>query len=289
MRRFAVAAALLCICGPSIAAYTLQLTETGGNVVGVGSGSLNTDSLSVVFSGGYNAFLIPNGAAAIVGPAGGTNIDAWGPISGPAIVGPGNAQVLADTGGGDKAGVVGTGGLVVAQGYVSGAPMAASSTWNAATFASLGLTPGEYVWTWGTGATADSFTLRIGLMQTITFTSTAPVGALVGGATYTVAATGGASGNPVVFTIDPAAAGVCSIAGTAVSFSGPGTCMINANQVGGSGYAPAPQAQQSFNVAALPLPAASIPTLSEWGLICISTVMAMLGISRMRRRKSVPL
>ena len=289
MRRFTVAAAMLCMCGPSIAAYTLQLTETGGNVVGNGNGSLNTDSLSVVFSGGYNAFLISTSGAVIVGPEAGTNIDIWGPLSGPSAVGPGNVQVLADAGGGDKAGVFGAGGVVVSQGYVSGTPMTSTSTWNAATFVSLGLTPGEYVWTWGTGATADSFTLRIGLMQAITFTSTAPAGALVGGAAYTVAATGGASGNPVVFTIDPAAAGVCSIAGTAVSFVGPGTCVINANQVGGGGYAPAPQAQQSFNVAAQPLPAASIPTLSEWGLVGISSVMALLGIARMRRRKSAPL
>jgi hypothetical protein len=85
--------------------------------------------------------------------------------------------------------------------------------------------------------------------QAITFTSTAPVAAAVGGATYAVTATGGASGNPVVFTIDAAATSVCSIAGSTVSFIGVGTCVIDANQAGNANYTAAPQAQQSFAVA----------------------------------------
>jgi len=47
-------------------------------------------------------------------------------------------------------------------GYVSGNPLSDTSTYNNATFASLGVTPGTYVWTWGTGTHADSFTLQIG-------------------------------------------------------------------------------------------------------------------------------
>ncbi|HXU45065.1 MAG TPA: Ig-like domain-containing protein, partial [Thermoanaerobaculia bacterium] len=83
--------------------------------------------------------------------------------------------------------------------------------------------------------------------QTITFTSTAPVGATVAGPTYTVTATA-TSGLPVTFTIDPSAASVCTIAGSTVSFIGAGTCVINANQAGDGTYNPAPQAQQSFLV-----------------------------------------
>ena len=66
--------------------------------------------------------------------------------------------------------------------------------------------------------------------QTITFTSTAPSTASVGGATYTVTAAGGGSGNPVIFTIDAAASAVCSISLAVVSFLTVGTCTINANQ-----------------------------------------------------------
>jgi hypothetical protein len=84
--------------------------------------------------------------------------------------------------------------------------------------------------------------------QTITFTSTAPAGAVVGGATYNVTATGGASGNPVTFTIDASASTVCTIAASTVSFIGAGTCVIDANQAGNANYNAAPQVQQSFVV-----------------------------------------
>jgi hypothetical protein len=84
--------------------------------------------------------------------------------------------------------------------------------------------------------------------QTITFTSTAPAGAKVGGPTYNVTATSSA-GLPVTITIDAAAASVCSLSGSTVSFIGAGTCIIDANQAGNANYNPAPQAQQSFAVA----------------------------------------
>jgi uncharacterized protein YodC (DUF2158 family) len=84
--------------------------------------------------------------------------------------------------------------------------------------------------------------------QTINFTSTAPAGAKVAGPTYTVTATA-TSGLTVAFTIDAAAASVCSISGSTVSFIGVGTCVIDANQAGDSNYNAAPQVQQSFAVA----------------------------------------
>jgi hypothetical protein len=84
--------------------------------------------------------------------------------------------------------------------------------------------------------------------QTVTFTSTAPAAATFSGATYTVTATA-SSGLPVTFTIDPIASGVCAIAGSTVSFTGVGTCVINANQAGNGNWNAAPQAQQTFAVA----------------------------------------
>ena len=47
-------------------------------------------------------------------------------------------------------------------GYGSRNPLQDTSTYLNKTFSSLGVTPGTYVWTWGTGAHADSFTLQIG-------------------------------------------------------------------------------------------------------------------------------
>jgi large repetitive protein len=92
----------------------------------------------------------------------------------------------------------------------------------------------------------QSFDIKLG--QTINFTSTPPVSAVVGGATYSPTATGGASGNPVIFTIDDTASSVCSISAGVVSFDAIGMCVIDANQEGDATYHAAPQAQQSFAV-----------------------------------------
>jgi len=93
--------------------------------------------------------------------------------------------------------------------------------------------------------------------QTITFTSSVPINATVAGPSYLATATA-TSGLPVVLTIDGASAGVCTINAGTVTFIGAGTCMIDANQGGDAIYAPAPQKQQSFAVAA----AGTAPTIT---------------------------
>jgi hypothetical protein len=95
--------------------------------------------------------------------------------------------------------------------------------------------------------------------QTITFTSSAPKPAIVGGPTYHVTAVA-TSKLPVTLTIDASSSAVCTISGSTVSFIGAGTCTIDASQPGngeqpGSGeyeeppfYSPAPAVRQSFAV-----------------------------------------
>ncbi len=95
--------------------------------------------------------------------------------------------------------------------------------------------------------------------QAINFTSTAPTAAVVG-ETYTPTATGGASSNPVVFTIDDSAAAICSISAGEVTFDAAGTCVINANQAGDDNYNAAPQVQQAFLVS---LPVNHDPVITE--------------------------
>ena len=69
--------------------------------------------------------------------------------------------------------------------------------------------------------------------QAISFTSSPPGAAVVGGS-YAVAATGGASGNPVTFsTLTP---GTCTVTGGVVEFVGSGSCTIGANQAGNLSY-----------------------------------------------------
>lgn len=83
--------------------------------------------------------------------------------------------------------------------------------------------------------------------QTISFTSTPPTSATVGGPTYQVVAT--ASSNLQV-NVTSGSSNVCTVSGTTVSFVGVGTCMIKADQAGDANYDPAPTAQQSFPVGA---------------------------------------
>jgi surface antigen len=87
--------------------------------------------------------------------------------------------------------------------------------------------------------------------QVITFTSTAPTDAVYGG-TYEVSATGGGSGNPILFSIDASASNVCSVTGSTVSFIGTGTCTVNANQAGDANYLAAAEVSQGFTVSQAP-------------------------------------
>ena len=83
--------------------------------------------------------------------------------------------------------------------------------------------------------------------QTVSFTSTAPTTAVVGGATYSPTATA-TSGLAVTVTVDASSSSVCAITAGAVSFSAAGTCTLDANQSGSANYNPAPQVQQVFTV-----------------------------------------
>jgi hypothetical protein len=69
---------------------------------------------------------------------------------------------FANSGSGDAVAIAAA-DLVVPAGYVSGSALADSSTYDNRTFATLGATPGVYVYTLWSGATADSFTVDIGV------------------------------------------------------------------------------------------------------------------------------
>src|SRR5690606_17051170 len=77
--------------------------------------------------------------------------------------------------------------------------------------------------------------------QAITaFAATPAAPVFTPGGTFTVSATGGASGNPVVFaSMSPA---VCTIAGNTVTMLAAGTCVLTADQAGDANHTAAPQA-----------------------------------------------
>jgi VPDSG-CTERM motif len=87
-------------------------------------------------------------------------------MTGPTSFGSGGFSP-ADFGSGDAVGTnpfsfFSTRNLFVPERYVSGTALSSTATWNGATFASLGVTPGTYVWTWGIGLPNQNFTLIIG-------------------------------------------------------------------------------------------------------------------------------
>jgi sugar lactone lactonase YvrE len=81
--------------------------------------------------------------------------------------------------------------------------------------------------------------------QTIIFTQpTTPV-TYSSGLTIPLVATGGASGNPVVFSIDGSSTGAGSVTGSTLTVTTVGSFVINANQAGNSTYSAAPQVQRT--------------------------------------------
>jgi uncharacterized protein YhjY with autotransporter beta-barrel domain len=93
-----------------------------------------------------------------------------------------------------------------------------------------------------------AYTLAIAqLAQSITgFAATPAAPVFTPGGTFTVAATGGASGNPVVFA--STTPGVCTVAGNTVTMASAGACGLTADQAGNANYSAAPQATLNVNI-----------------------------------------
>ena len=91
------------------------------------------------------------------------------------------------------------------------------------------------------GATASQSTTATPIAQTITFTTNPPASAAYK-SSFTVAATGGASGNAVTFT----SSGACSNAGATYTMTNAtGTCSVTASQAGNTNYSAATPVTQS--------------------------------------------
>lgn len=157
----AATASLLAIVPPAQAGYIVTLTQQGPNVVASGSGTIDLTGLifnDVVFA---NNDITPNTGSIRTGPFSSVNLDTYAFVMGPTSFGNGFGG-QGNTGSGDMVGITGVSHtLYVPEGYLSGAALSNTMTVSNATFASLGVTPGTYVWTWGSGAD-QNFTLIIG-------------------------------------------------------------------------------------------------------------------------------
>jgi hypothetical protein len=154
---------LLISAGSANSALIVTLQEVDGDVVLTGSGTANLADLvfdSISASG--NSGLDPSSGSLVMGIPGAVEI--YTGLTSPGGFGPGSiANSLSNSG--DYFGIEDVFGVTrfgVPEFYVSGAWLFGTSVFGGETFASLGVTPGVYVWTWGSGDSADSLTLRIG-------------------------------------------------------------------------------------------------------------------------------
>jgi serine/threonine-protein kinase len=101
-----------------------------------------------------------------------------------------------------------------------------------------------------TAADHYAYTAQPETAQSISFTALASGTA---GGSAALSATGGGSGNPVVFSVDASSGPqVCTVSGTTVTYTAAGDCVIDANQAGNRTYAAAPQVQRTIAVRKIP-------------------------------------
>jgi hypothetical protein len=164
--RFPLAAALgmamLVGCGlaapPAQAGYVVTLTQEGTDVVATGSGPIDLTGLGFNFPSGAAAFISPDSGAIFTGPSSTEGV--YTGFTGPGSFGSGGG-VFASSASGDLVGINAANGVIgVPVSYVSDSPLSDIATYAGQTFATLGVTPGKYEWTWGTGAN-QNFTLDI--------------------------------------------------------------------------------------------------------------------------------
>ncbi|MEP7185706.1 MAG: PEP-CTERM sorting domain-containing protein [Rhodanobacter sp.] len=154
--------------------YVVRLVQQGNNVVAAGSGAFDLTGLTA--QGGYGSVqgagwpvmgYVYTGLAL-------TTLDGYTGFSGPASFGSGSVITGAASVTGDAVGIYASSDfygfplIFVPSGYVSDSPLRSGGTWDNASLASLGVTPGTYTWSWGNGAD-QSFTLT-------TMTGTIPTG-----------------------------------------------------------------------------------------------------------------
>lgn len=102
------------------------------------------------------------------------------------------------------------------------------------------------------------------------------------GGTFTVGATGGGSGLPVVFSSKTPA--VCTVAGAVVTMHTAGACTLVASQAGDAQFQSAPSVTLTLYLGVPPPAAQPIPTLGWWSLMLLAGLLPMVGRRALARR-----
>ena len=142
--------------------FNVTISQVGSNVVWSGSGKFNLTALTSTgttsIGGGFQA----NQAVWAIGPI--VTVDTYsGTITYPFTFGAGGVGVTSNTG--STFGILpgGSGRLLyVPYGYTSNSVISGTSTYNSTTIAGMGLTPGTYTWSWGSGGNASTLVMTIG-------------------------------------------------------------------------------------------------------------------------------
>lgn len=150
----------------TVAQITVYIYESGSDVLVQGSGSINTSSLTTDGTVGVVPAINTNPVTFFLGPSGISQTDSYRvSLTGPATVGPGFVVTTPNAGTGDFFGLYRAGSadaFYLNTGYTSGSSLFATNTYLNKTIANLGLTVGDYTWTWGSGGDAGSWTVRVG-------------------------------------------------------------------------------------------------------------------------------
>jgi PEP-CTERM motif-containing protein len=143
------------------ASYVTIFEDVGSNVVEIGGGTLDLTDLRFASRGITGSFVQPSAPVYASGAVAAIENVFTGDISGPADWGPGSVT-SASLSSGDGVGIEGRKMLIIVpQGYMFGAPLSETSTYLDTSLTSLGLTPGTYVYSWGMGPHADTFTVDV--------------------------------------------------------------------------------------------------------------------------------
>ena len=158
--------ALAALAAPGAqAAYVITFQQVGSDVVETGSGALDLADLGVgTFGIARDAEVDPVRGRVFSGVFTDTNTSFADLPETLITFGPGSFTTASATTGGPvgfQSGAADITTLIFPAGYISDAPLSDSSTYLGATISSLGLTPGEYVVDWGSGAHADSLTIAV--------------------------------------------------------------------------------------------------------------------------------
>lgn len=161
-RCLAIACALL-TASTAKSEFIINMTEVGNDVVAIGSGTLNIIELSKIEGTGIvEPYLSPHTPAINIGAPSliETDLDIYRGVNrGPLDFGAYGSSVAS----------FGTGDffsfdsfdIQLIKGYTSGSMLSSTATWSNDSFVTLGLTPGSYTWSWGSGSNADFIQLNI--------------------------------------------------------------------------------------------------------------------------------